>query len=218
MARINWIKGALKGRLGEVVGEQWKGIDYVKTYTKPKDPHTPKQEQVRDLFRHIANICRQIKPALDAYMFPRPTGMTSTNKVIKLNNAMFGLQGEKWQPKELKIFSGNLRAMIAYQPTYNSSLGTVTMSWDNEFMQTVEKVFVILYDDVSGLLTYHDNIDNSDQSTTFDVSAIGGITDPSKVYVYITSYIDNGNGTGENNNTLGFRLSETAEKKDKLEK
>jgi len=86
MATINWIKASLRGRLGEIVGSSWRGKPYVKTYTKPHDPKTPKQMTVRDIFGHVCSIAKVIyHPVLKPYTFPKPQGMTAYNKMIHIN-------------------------------------------------------------------------------------------------------------------------------------
>jgi hypothetical protein len=40
MASLNFVKGSIKGRVGQFVGSSWKGIDYIKTYTPPGNPRT----------------------------------------------------------------------------------------------------------------------------------------------------------------------------------
>jgi hypothetical protein len=56
MATLNFIRGSIKGKLGDIVGSSWRGKDYIKTYVPPSNPNTQGQAAVRTIFQHIAHI------------------------------------------------------------------------------------------------------------------------------------------------------------------
>ena len=63
-ARLNFVKGSIKGRVDEFVGSSWKGTDYIKTYTPPGNPKTQGQVTVRTVFQHITHVASQINAAV----------------------------------------------------------------------------------------------------------------------------------------------------------
>jgi hypothetical protein len=70
MASLNFVKGSIKGRVGQFVGSSWKGIDYIKTYTPPSNPKTEGQLTIRTIFQHCAHIGKAINEGvLKPYTF-----------------------------------------------------------------------------------------------------------------------------------------------------
>jgi hypothetical protein len=73
MATLNFIKGSIKGKVGQFVGSSWKGKDYIKTYTPPSNPRTEGQVGIRNIFQHVGHIAKAIyEPVLKPYTFPKP--------------------------------------------------------------------------------------------------------------------------------------------------
>ena len=90
MASLNFVKGSIKGRVGQFVGSSWKGIDYIKTYTPPGNPKSDGQVAIRTIFQHCAHIGRAINAdVLKPYTFPKPHKMTAYNRMIQINKDMF---------------------------------------------------------------------------------------------------------------------------------
>lgn len=90
MARLNFVRGSIKGRVGEFVGSSWKGEDYIKTFTPPSNPRTEGQVAIRTVFQHITQIASQINAdVLKPYTFPKPQKMTATNRMVHVNQELF---------------------------------------------------------------------------------------------------------------------------------
>jgi hypothetical protein len=107
MARLNFVKGSIKGRVGEFVGSSWKGTDYIKTYTPPGNPKTEGQVAVRTVFQHITHVASQINAdVLKPHTFPKPHKMTAINRMVHINQELF--DDKAWEPEKLKIFDGPL--------------------------------------------------------------------------------------------------------------
>jgi hypothetical protein len=49
MATLNFLRGSIKGKLGDIVGSSWRGKDYIKTYIPPSNPNTEGQAAVRTI-------------------------------------------------------------------------------------------------------------------------------------------------------------------------
>lgn len=95
MAKFNkGILGGFSGKIGNVVGGSWNGIDYMRS--KPnnvKDPKTEAQLSQRQKFAMIAAFLKKIKPVITAGYKPHNNQMTPTNSAMSFNikNAVSGM-------------------------------------------------------------------------------------------------------------------------------
>lgn len=60
MASLIFVRGSIKGRVGEFIGSSWKGTDDIKTFAPPSNPKTQGQVAVRSVFQHITHIAALI--------------------------------------------------------------------------------------------------------------------------------------------------------------
>jgi hypothetical protein len=60
MSTLKFVRGSIKGRVGQFVGSSWRGKDYIKTFTPPSNPKTEGQVAVRTIFQNIAHIAKVI--------------------------------------------------------------------------------------------------------------------------------------------------------------
>jgi len=73
MATLNFIRGTIRGKIGQFVGSSWKGKSYIKTFTKPGNPRTADQVAVREVFQKVSHIAKSIYGnVLKKYTFPKP--------------------------------------------------------------------------------------------------------------------------------------------------
>ena len=99
MAELNFVRGTIRGKIGQFVGSSWKGKPYIKTFTKPGNPRTADQVAVRTVFQKVSHIAKNIyKHVLKPYTFPTPRRQTAFNQMIFVpgapENAITGfLQG-----------------------------------------------------------------------------------------------------------------------------
>lgn len=61
MAKYDLIAGGIVGKLGDTVGQRWRNRRILRSYAIPKDPHTVKQEQVRQWYRKATALAQQAK-------------------------------------------------------------------------------------------------------------------------------------------------------------
>lgn len=107
MGKLNLLKGAYEGKVGQTVGAKWKNKSTVRTFTKPSDPKTQAQMDVRNAFAamtsFVALFADQIK-----YISPLSTaGMSVRNAIIKQNKAQ--IQGNAFNAANLVIAKGGLQ-------------------------------------------------------------------------------------------------------------
>jgi hypothetical protein len=211
MSRINWIKGELKGKFGEIVGSSWHGKAYTKTYTKPANPNTPAQIETRHLFQTLANIGKAIRTPLEQYTRPKPQKMSAYNHLIRLNKPMFNKQGQKWAPMELVIMSGELTTNPIITAVFNSTALTATITWDDTKGAATDKAFVVIYDNdnKSKRIAYAAEVDRSAATVTIDTSTFADVSDYNDIYAYLAFYHIAEDGSGSNSTTTALKVTKT---------
>jgi hypothetical protein len=79
-----------RGKLGDVVFSEWKGIPYVRDYVKNEDPGTPKQKEVRTAFTSLTKLWKSnngvMRMSWDEYVNSRKLSMTGYNAFIGANS------------------------------------------------------------------------------------------------------------------------------------
>jgi hypothetical protein len=209
MSSINFIKGQLHGKLGEIVGSTWKGKYYTKTYTKPENPNTPKQIETRYLFQQIAHIGKSLYHDLEQYTRPKPQKMSAYNHLVHLNKAMFNKVGQKWDPLELVIMSGELTAASITVATFDSTTFAATVTWDTTKGEPTDKAFVVIHDDESKRTGHAVEIDRSVGTVTIDASSFADVSKYEDIFAYLSFYHINEDGSGENSETMAIKVTKT---------
>jgi hypothetical protein len=151
MATLNFIKGTIRGKIGQFVGSSWKGKNYIKTFTKPGNPRTVDQVAVRTVFQHVSHIAKALYAnVLKPYTFPALRRQTAFNRMIAVNHAMF--DGKAWEPEKMVIFEG---------PLHNPGITSAAISGNNAVIafpatggEATDKAIVVLLDDASGAVKY----------------------------------------------------------------
>jgi hypothetical protein len=118
MARLRFIHGAIRGKLGEFVGSSWKGINYIKTFSKPSNPRTDGQISVRQVFTFISNwACALFEIGLNN-IIPPVKRMTARNSVFKANGKM--ITEKLFKAADLQI------ALANFAPVASVAIGRST--------------------------------------------------------------------------------------------
>lgn len=144
MGKLNLLKGAYEGKVGQTVGAKWKNKSTVRTFTKPSDPKTQAQMGVRNTFADmtsfVALFADQIK-----YISPLSTaGMSVRNAIIKQNKAQ--IQGNAFDAANLIIAKGGLQkpstVVVAKQETTNVLKATFAKPTATNFTKKAIAVLV----------------------------------------------------------------------------
>ena len=203
MARLNFVRGSIKGRVGEFVGSSWKGTDYIKTFPPPSNPNTQDQVAVRTVFQHVTHIAALINEAvLKPYTFPKPQKMTQTNRMVHINKELF--DDKSWEPSKLKIFEGPLlnpgidNAALGNTGTANVD---VTITFAPTLGQGTDKGIGIVYDEITDTAITSFG-DRSAGSIVIPLGLIHG-GDLSKLHAYLVFSQPPAQGTGESGQVSG---------------
>ena len=195
MARLNFVKGSIKGKIGQFVGSSWRGIDYIKTYTPPSNPQTDGQVAVRTVFKHASAIAKAIyAEVLKPYTFPKPQKLTAYNRMIQINKEMF--DDLEWDQTKLKIFDGPLYNPGIASAAITSGAGSkATVAWNPAIGEGTDVALVIIHDETTEkTLTGK----GTRQAGTLDVdTAILNQADLTKVHAYLVFAQPPAHGSGE---------------------
>jgi hypothetical protein len=111
-----------------MVGAKWKGITYVRAYTKPKDANSEAQQAVRSQFKKVTTFGSAINEGILKVFQAKPVKNQSPyNRFVQINKEM--MADDSLGYESIKIFNGQL-------PT-----GTGLTATASEANQTVEAVF-----------------------------------------------------------------------------
>jgi hypothetical protein len=110
MARLRFIQGAITGKLGEFVGSRWKGINYIKTFTKPSNPRTEGQISIRKVFKYLSLFASALFSKGLLVFVPPARRMTERNSVFKANKSM--LTNKTFVPSALQVAIANIQVMF----------------------------------------------------------------------------------------------------------
>ena len=87
MGKLNLLKGAFTGKVGEVVGAKWKDQNTVRTYTKPSNPNTPAQQTVRTVFGAMTSFTALFTDQIKYLTSLDTSGKSVRNAIVSLNKA-----------------------------------------------------------------------------------------------------------------------------------
>ncbi len=134
MGKINQgILDGVSGKVGNVIGASWKGIDYIRV--KPSsvaNPRTPRQMQQRTRFKGVTSTAKQL---LDSIVRPiwnkAAVKMSGYNLFVKRNMEAFGPDGTIIDFSKLQMSAGKLPNpyQISVEKTEGVESG-VSISWD----------------------------------------------------------------------------------------
>jgi hypothetical protein len=151
MATLNFVRGSIKGRVGQFVGSSWRGKEYIKTFTPPANPKTEGQVAIRTIFQRIAHIAKAIyEGVLKPFTFPRPRNLTAYNRMVQINKDLF--DDRAWDPAKLKIFDGPL-----FNPGIASAAvsgADVIVSFDATIGEGTDKAIAVVYDNLTETTLY----------------------------------------------------------------
>jgi hypothetical protein len=216
MSEINWIKAALRGRLGEIVGSSWRGKPYTKTYTPPGDPKTPGQTEVRSIFARVGHIASSIyKGVLEPYTYPVPRKMTKYNRMMHINKELY--DDKVWDPAKLQILAGTLKPESILLYDYTASTRRLEIQWvsvievGTETQSSPDDVaIVVVYYEVTDKTVYKIAKRSSGLMVLDTKPLADGSIDTTKLHAYLTFAQPPGEGShGQNSNTTHAQGEET---------
>jgi len=131
MAKITQgILGPVSGKVGNVVGGSWKGVDYVRGYIIPANPKTSLQTENRDKFAEIVRLSKaMLSSLLRSYYADIIAGLPTTAfaKNIAYNQKQMTSATDY---ENFSLMPQNQCWVSDIDASYDA--GTVTVSWVDE--------------------------------------------------------------------------------------
>jgi len=159
MARfLKGIHGAYSGKVGNVIGSNWRNVDYVRSVAKPSNkPATEKQLAQRARFGLAVSFLSPIKDVLNlGYSDRTQTKSTGYNKALQhlLNHGVVGSYPDfELDYAAVSVSRGSLNNLMGAH-WQESAPRVITMTWETEVNR-----FNAFVDDAVILLMY--NIDKA---------------------------------------------------------
>lgn len=164
MATFNkGILGGFSGKVGNVVGGSWNGIDYMRS--KPnnvKDAKTEAQLTQRQKFSLIAAFLKKVRPVIKAGYKPNNSRMTAANSAMSYNlkNAISGTYpNQQIDFPSIMVARGDL-VPAQNQSAESTAANEITFSWtDNSGVgsaQANDQALILIYSPAKDRAIYID--------------------------------------------------------------
>jgi len=203
MAKLRFVTGKVTGRMGEFVGSMWKGINYIRTYSKPSNPNTSGQKGVREVFKKLSDFANVLFSLGIFDLFPSQVKMTERNAVFKANGKM--LHDKVFRPLELSVCRANFS--VSFQnPLFQKNGAGFTYSLNFNCPDTVDftdcTAHLVFYDFVKGeKIYYYKTSVGSNKSNSFSTTIYnnqkwdvpdGNLPANCAMYCFVTAFGDDG--------------------------
>jgi hypothetical protein len=164
--------GAFSGKLGNVVGSNWRSIDYLRSLPRPsKKPASPLQLAQRLRFAIAVGFLQPIKDVLNVGFGDNKRGRsTGYNEAVKimLKEAVIGQYPDfEIDYENLTLSKGNLAALISLDMVEESPMN-IAITWEyfaNSFNSFEDDdVVILIYNKTKKLFSIYEDVQRRDQS------------------------------------------------------
>ena len=186
MGKLNILKAAYYGKVGETVGAKWKDKNTVRVLTIPSNPNTQAQQTVRTGFSEISKFVALFSDQIKTVSALNTRGMSVRNAIIKENKEM--VTAGALTPDNLVISKGGLptpqgAAASGAQASGDITVPLVAITGTNV---TAKAKIVIVVVSQTASQAWVKVVDNSTASETVATGVTG--TNPMDVYIYAIDY------------------------------
>ena len=186
MGKLNILKAAYYGKVGETVGAKWKDKNTVRVLTIPSNPNTMAQQTVRTVFKDMSKFVALFADQIKTVSALNTRGMSVRNAIIKMNKQQ--IMDGTFEAGTLEISRGGLptpggAAITASQANGDISVPLVAIAGANV---TTKAKIVIVAVSPSAQQAWVKVVDNNTNTETINTGLAG--TNPFEVYVYAIDY------------------------------
>lgn len=125
MGKLNILKAAYYGKVGETVGAKWKNKNTVRVLTIPSNPNTMAQQTVRTGFKDISKFVALFADQIKTVSALNTRGMSVRNAIIKENKMM--VSAGTLTAADLVISKGGLPTPQGAAATGAQATGVITV-------------------------------------------------------------------------------------------
>lgn len=186
MGKLNILKAAYYGKVGETVGAKWKNKNTVRVLTIPSNPNTMAQQTVRTGFKDISKFVALFADQIKTVSALNTRGMSVRNAIIKENKMM--VSAGTLTAADLVISKGGLptpqgAAATAVQATGEVTVPIVQITGSNVTAKAKIVIVVVSQTAQQAWVTVEDN---TSKSATVNTGLTGA--NPLDVYMYAIDY------------------------------
>ena len=186
MGKLNILKAAYYGKVGETVGAKWKDKNTVRVLTVPSNPNTQAQQTVRTGFSEISKFVALFSDQIKTVSALNTRGMSVRNAIIKENKEM--VAAGSLTPGDLVISKGGLPTPGGAAASGDQGTGVITVPvtqiTGTNVTAKAKIVVVVVSQSASQAWVQAEN--NNTGNITVNTGVTG--TDPMEVYVYAIDY------------------------------
>lgn len=186
MGKLNILKAAYYGKVGETVGAKWKDKNTVRVLTVPSNPNTMAQQTVRTGFSEISKFVSLFADQIKTVSALNTRGMSVRNAIIKINKEM--VSDGSLTAANLVISRGGLpvpQGAAASGAQANGEL-TIPVTQITGTNVTQKAKIVVVAVSQSQNMAWVETKDNTAGNVTIATGIAG--TEPFDVYVYAIDY------------------------------
>lgn len=186
MGKLNILKAAYYGKVGETVGAKWKDKNTVRVLTIPSNPNTMAQQTVRIGFSEISKFVSLFADQIKTVSALNTRGMSVRNAIIKINKEM--VSAGSLTAANLVISRGGLpvpQGAAASGAQANGEL-TVPVTQITGTNVTQKAKIVVVAVSQSQNMAWVETKDNTAGNVTIATGIAG--TEPFDVYIYAIDY------------------------------
>lgn len=186
MGKLNILKAAYYGKVGETVGAKWKDKNTIRVLTVPSNPNTQAQQTVRSGFSEISKFVALFADQIKTVSALNTRGMSVRNAIIKENKEM--VAGGSLVAGDLVISKGGLPTPQGAAATGAQATGIITVPLVEitGTNVTAKAKIVIVVVSQTASQAWVKVVNNTTASETVDTGVVG--TDPVDVYIYAIDY------------------------------
>lgn len=186
MGKLNILKAAYYGKVGETVGAKWKNKNTVRVLTVPSNPNTQAQQTVRTVFRDMSKFVSLFSDQIKTVSALNTRGMSVRNAIIKMNKDQ--IMDGTFTADDLVISRGGLPTPGGAAATGDQGSGqlTVPLVAITGSNVTSKAKIVIVAVSPTAQQAWVKVANNTTASETIDTGVTG--TNPFNVYIYAIDY------------------------------
>jgi len=155
MAKIpNGILGTLTGKVGGVVGGQWKDVNYIRSYVKPGNPNTVAQQVQRTKMSDTVEFARPLVGAVfNRFLDPFLKSLSGYNRFVQLNIAKFDGDPDY---NSIVVTEGKLSPLPSFAVEDAGNPAVVSVTWNASLLPTesqMDLTHFVVYNQTKGIWT-----------------------------------------------------------------
>lgn len=186
MGKLNILKAAYYGKVGETVGAKWKDKNTVRVLTIPSNPNTMAQQTVRTGFAEISKFVSLFADQIKTVSALNTRGMSVRNAILKINKEM--VSAGSLDAADLVISRGGLPVPQGAPASAAQADGTLTIpvTQITGTNVTQKAKIVVVAVSQSQNMAWVETKDNTASNVTI-ATGIAGV-EPFDVYIYAIDY------------------------------